>query len=66
MQNDRNDNGAAERDLPDMNICRVKAITDSLAYCLVDPPWKCPYAVSFGDRYLCRNADVLARLRLHA
>jgi hypothetical protein len=54
-----------ERKLPDPAICRARrAGFGDYADCLVDAPQSCPYALSFGYRYLCQSperAEIITR-----
>jgi hypothetical protein len=53
------------RGLPDLAICRARTVrlTD-YADCLVEKPFECPYALSFGYGVLCRHPrrdEIVAR-----
>ena len=50
--------GRQPRTLPDVQICRVRdiGITD-FADCLVQNPFECKYAPSFGNGFLCQHPD---------
>lgn len=55
-----------DRVLPDPGICCAKIITGTLAECMVDQPWECPSAVSFGFSHICMHPDrchIIARTR---
>jgi len=45
------------RVLPDMQVCRATELHPDYANCLVEAPAACPYALSFGYRYLCKHPD---------
>lgn len=46
------------RKLPDMKICRAKdkRIAD-FCDCLVEKPYGCVYALSFGSGFLCKHPN---------
>ena len=47
------------RNLPDMNQCRVRDIgLEHYAWCLVERPMRCEYALSFGSGFLCRHPNM--------
>lgn len=46
-----------DRVLPDPKVCRARIITGTLAECLVEQPWECPSAVSFGYSHMCMHPD---------
>ena len=55
-----------ERTLPDAGVCRARIITGTLVECLVQQPWECPSAISFGYSHICMNPDrshIVARTR---
>jgi hypothetical protein len=56
MQTDSKTGPTLERALPDPGMCRVNPINDTVAECLVDHPWDCPWALSFGDGCLCMRS----------
>ena len=45
--------------LPDTAICRAKRVgsTVELADCLVENPYRCPYALGFAYGHLCRHPE---------
>jgi hypothetical protein len=46
------------RELPDVGICRGRhSRFGGYVDCLVDKPSSCPYALSFGHGWFCRNPE---------
>ena len=46
--------GGRARVLPDMEICRAEDMgIAEFAKCLVEHPWECKYALSFGYGFFC-------------
>jgi len=50
-------NDPTARVLPDMQICRATELIPDFANCLVEKPTTCPYAMSFGNSFLCKHPD---------
>lgn len=55
------------RTLPDFAICRARRLGNTnLAYCLVDDPYNCQHALSFGYANLCLHPErdeIISRMK---
>ena len=57
-EGDRQPGLKPRRLLPDFAICRARRLANSdLAYCLVDAPYDCKHAVSFGSSFFCLHPE---------
>ncbi len=50
-------NDQTARVLPDMQICRATDLITDFANCLVERPYECRYAMSFGNGFFCKHPD---------